>query len=391
MRDDSPSVAEIRHALRERRGSARMDARAMPGAYYTSPEWLEIERETLFRTQWICIGHSGEIPKPGDFFTTELVDEPLLAIRQSDGTIAVLSNVCRHRGNQIARGQGHSARLVCPYHGWSYAHDGQLLAAPLIPESQHFQKRDCRLPRFQSEIWQGYVFVNLWGDAPPLLPTLAAIEATIHNYHPEQQHFLFSAEEVWQTNWKLLVENFMEGYHLSTTHPSTLHPITPTKLCRKLPDGPAFTGYRAHFAPDCPERGPYHADLTEEERRSDVFYCIYPSFVVGFCPHFTLYMCVRPLTVDTVAIRWGITGNARDPDSPVVKDYIQLTRDFSAEDRRELEALQRALHSRQYTPGPLAPDDFEGTIWDLIQYVADRCATPPPSASESPTGRTLAP
>jgi phenylpropionate dioxygenase-like ring-hydroxylating dioxygenase large terminal subunit len=242
----------------------------------------------------------------------------------------------------------------------------------LIPESEHFKKSACRLPVIRSELWQGYLFVNLSGDAPPLAPTLSAMEPTIRHYHPAEQHFLFSAEEVWQTNWKLLVENFMEGYHLSPTHATTLHPITPTRLCKKLADGPAFTGYRSNFDPNCPERGPYHPDLTEEERRSDVFYCVYPSFVVGFCPHFTLYMCIRPLTVDTVGIRWGITGNASDPNSTVVKDYIQLTREFSAEDRRELEALQAAMRSRHYTPGPLAPDDFEGTIWDLIQYMAHR-------------------
>jgi phenylpropionate dioxygenase-like ring-hydroxylating dioxygenase large terminal subunit len=183
---------------------------------------------------------------------------------------------------------------------------------------------------------------------------------------------LFETQEVWNTNWKCLVENFMEGYHLSPLHLKTLHPITPTHLCEKLPDGAAFTGYRANFHPECPDRGPHHADLTPQERRSDVFYCVYPSFVVGFCPHFTLYMCIRPLTADTVGIRWGVTGISSDPKSPEVESYVRFSEEFCAEDRAQLERLQLSLHSRSYVPGPLAPNDVEGTVWDIIQYLSRR-------------------
>jgi choline monooxygenase len=344
----------------------------MSAAYYTSSAYLEVEREELFRKQWICIGHVGEIPGAGDFFTTELVDEQLLVVRDSSGTVRVLSNVCRHRGNIVAQAAGHAARFVCGYHAWTYGLDGQLLGAPLMVEGGHFDKRNCRLPQFASETWQGFIFVNLDGTATPLGAALAATEPNIRNYHPAERHFLFGAEESWNTNWKCLVENFMEGYHLSSLHAHTLHAITPTTLCEKLPNGPGFTGYRANFHTTCPERGPYHEDLTVKERRSDVFYCVYPSFVVGFCPHFTLYMCLRPLTVDTVGIRWGVTGVPNDPESPVVKDYIELCKAFCEEDRTTLESLQKGLKSRYYTPGQLAPDNFEGTIWDLLQYMARR-------------------
>ena len=143
----------------------------------------------------------------------------------------------------------------------------------------------------------------------------------------------------------------MEGYHLSPLHAKTLHPVTPTSLCEKLPDGDAFTGYRANFHPQCPERGPYHPDLTLQERRSDVFYCVYPSFVVGFCPDFTLYMCIRPLTADSVAIRWGVTGIADDPKSPGVESYLQFCKEFCAEDRAQLERLQRGPAQPLLRPG----------------------------------------
>jgi choline monooxygenase len=350
----------------------RERACALPAAFYTSSEYFDFERQELFRKQWICVGHAGAIPSIGDYFTSELVDEQLLIVRDSSATVKVLSNVCRHRGSPVARGAGRATRFVCGYHGWTYALDGRLMAAPLMQDGDHFAKKGCRLPHFASELWHGFIFVNLDGLAAPLGPALLPIEPFIRNYHPADQHFLFEAQEVWNTNWKCLVENFMEGYHLSPLHAKTLHPITPTALCEKLPNGAAFTGYRANFHPECPERGTYHLDLTQQERRSDVFYCIYPSFVVGFCPHFTLYMCIRPLTVETVGIRWGVTGVPKDPETAVVQDYVRFCKAFCEEDRAQLERLQTGLRSRYYVPGPLGPDNVEGTIWDILQYMAQR-------------------
>jgi phenylpropionate dioxygenase-like ring-hydroxylating dioxygenase large terminal subunit len=368
----SLEVVKIRAELAALQNLPRSRARAMSAGYYTSADYLELERQQLFHRQWICVGHEGEVLRPGDYFTTELVGEQLLVVRESGGDVRVLSNVCRHRGNVVARNSGHAERFVCGYHGWTYGIDGRLLAAPLIANDEHFDKRACSLRHFPSERWQGFIFVNLDGTAPPLTEALAATEPYIRNYHPADRYFLYGAEETWNTNWKCLLENFMEGYHLSPTHAKTLHAITPTALCEKLPDGLAFTGYRANFHPTCPERGPYPPDLTDQERRSDVFYCVYPSFGVGFCPHFTLYMCLRPLTVDTVGIRWGVTGVPSDPDAPVVKDYVALCKAFCEEDRIQLEWLQKGLKSRYYNPGPLAPDNFEGTVWDLLQYMARR-------------------
>ena len=367
----SPIARQILGELQHLRLLQRNQARTMPGAYYTSPEFLELEKEELFRREWICLGHEGEIPRTGDYFTTDLVDEQLLVVRGVHAEITVLSNVCRHRGNVVARGSGNASRFTCGYHAWSYGITGKLIAAPLMDS---FDKAGCSLPRFAVEIWRGFIFVNLDNRAAPLATALQDLEPTLRNYHPEDRHFLYGAEEIWATNWKCLVENFMEGYHLSPTHAKTLHAVTPTALCEKLPDGPAFTGYRARFDPSCPERGPYHPDLTPMERRSDVLYCIYPSFVVCFAPHFTLYMCVRPLAVDSVGIRWGIVGVPEDPQSSVVKDYVQLCEDFCAEDRATLEGLQKGLKSKHYGQGPLASDNFEGTIWDILRYMAMRLA-----------------
>lgn len=372
----SSSVDIIRRELGTLLTLPRSQAHAMSAAYYTCPDFLALERAEFFCKKWVCLGHVGEIPDPGSYFVTNLAGEELLVVRDKQGTVRVLSNVCRHRGNLLATGAGSVKSFVCSYHAWSYGLDGALQAAPLIPESPHFDKHNCRLPQFRCDIWHGFIFVNLEGNAPPLTPTLTAIEPHIENYCPDERQFLYGEEDAWRTNWKCVVENFMEGYHLSPTHRATLHEITPTKLCEKLPNEAAFTGYRANFSPAYFNRCIGNPRLTEKERRSDVFYCIYPSFVVGFSPDNTLYMCLRPLTVDSVGIRWGITGNPAALDRPRLEEFVALCKAFSKEDRTVLEQVQRGLSGRYYSPGPLAPDNYEGTIWDILQYAARSLGTP---------------
>ncbi|HUL05603.1 MAG TPA: SRPBCC family protein, partial [Candidatus Acidoferrum sp.] len=109
--------------------------------------------------------------------------------------------------------------------------DGRLVGAPRMDGHATFDKASCRLPQLATEEWQGFLFVSLAQDPPPLVPRLAPLERLIGNYHMEEMKLHYVVEEVWHTNWKCLIENFMEGYHLSPLHRTTLHPVNPTKLC----------------------------------------------------------------------------------------------------------------------------------------------------------------
>jgi phenylpropionate dioxygenase-like ring-hydroxylating dioxygenase large terminal subunit len=112
----SSSLAALREQLTKRGTTSADQARGMPAGFYTSEAFHELERDHLFRKEWVCLGHTGEIPKRGDFFTTELAGEQLLVLRDDTGAPRVLSNVCRHRGHPVAEGKGTRRRFVCPYH-----------------------------------------------------------------------------------------------------------------------------------------------------------------------------------------------------------------------------------------------------------------------------------
>lgn len=374
-------VQTIREELTKLKAISSDQARTMPPIYYTSPDFLALEEEHIFRKEWICIGHSGEIPNPGDYYATDLVGEPLLVLRAEDGDIRVLSNVCRHRGNLLVEGSGNRKNFICGYHAWVYNAHGDLLNAPRMENIAGFDKRDCSLPGYATAIWQGFIYVNLDGQAQPLASQLEGLMPHIQNYRMGDRNFVYGEETTWATNWKCLAENFMEGYHLSPTHPKTLHPVTPTALCKKMPHDDYYTGYWAKYNPNYPERKPYPPELTEEETRQSPMFCVNPNHVIGLATNACVYMCLRPLGPDQVGIRWGVLSTAQ-PDDQSAIDYVKLCQGFNAEDKAKLETLQKGLKSRYLKPGFLAPADFEGTIWDMYQFMARRLASD--MALESP-------
>ncbi len=363
------SVEALRQELKVIKSIDSSEARTMPSAFYTLPSFHELEKEEIFRKEWVCLGHIGEIPNSGDYFTTELIGEQIIVSRDKNDEIHVLSNVCRHRGNLVTQGKGNRRSFVCEYHAWTYDLDGSLKTAPLMKKIKNFDPKECGLPKFNFEIWNNFIFVNLDGNAKSLLPQMAKLDKILHNYHHELRNLLFTEEAIWNTNWKNLTENFMEGYHLFATHPKTLQPMTPTQLCKKVPGEDAWTAYRSYYDPNYPPRGPFHEDMTEDEQKNSVLFNVFPSFVIAVAANYTLYLCLRPAGVDKVAIRWGVAGPKNDPQDPEVIAYVDLCKAFNLEDKEKLETLQIAQNTRYYKTGYLAPDDLEGTIWDFLNYM----------------------
>lgn len=372
MSSSSTETEAVLDLLRAIHGRPHHDVRAMPPAFYTGAEFSDLERERIFRTHWVCVGHAGEVPEPGDYFTTELIDEPLLVVRGDDRKVRVLSNVCRHRANLVAKGRGNRRGFTCGYHAWTYARDGSLLRAPHMDNTGGFDLATCRLRAFATELWQGFIFVNLDGGAEPLAPRLSDLMPHIRNYHQEGRHLVYETEDVWRTNWKCLFENFLESYHLSVAHPKTIHPYLPTRLAEKLPGGEGFAGYKGHYNPAAPPRGAHHPDLTEAERRRSMLFGVYPAFLVSCAPDITMYLCLRPRAADEVAIRWGVAAHATDLSAAAIEEYVAWCNSLNGEDKELVEAVQTGLKSRYYEPGPLASSNLEGTVWDFYQFMASR-------------------
>ena len=372
--DSANGVGEILEALAEIRDLDAGQARSLPAGFYASEAFLELEKEEIFRKEWVCLGRVAEIPKRGDYFATQLLDEPLVIVRGQDDKVRVLSNVCRHRSSVILEGKGNAKHFVCPYHAWTYANDGQLLRAPYMDQVKGFDVKGCRLPELACEIWRGFIYVNLDGKAKPLAPRLQGLEPYITNHHPEDMVVNVVVDEIWSTNWKCLAENYLEGYHLSTVHHKTLHDRTPTRLCEKIPPGEGYTGYKSHYTRKSPQRKPYHRDLTAEEKRYSMYFWVFPSHLVSLLPSGSGSLCLQPLGVGEVANRCILSSHEAEPAlSPKLR--VEGRNRVMDEDREQLARVRRGLMSRYVEPNRLGPADLEGTVWDMFQYMA-RMLTP---------------
>lgn len=365
-------VRELGLALAEAEAVGYDGAWSMPASYYADPGILALEKEHLFGKEWICIGRVEEIPEPGDSMAFTLCEEPLVAVRGDDRRIRVFSNVCRHRGAILVEGKGRGKRIVCPYHHWSYELDGRLAGAPRMEAHGGFEKDDCRLPQFPVEEWCGFLFTTLATDSRPLAPRLEGLKAMIGHYHMEEMKLRYVADEIWHTNWKCLIENFMEGYHLSPLHKTTLHPVNPTRLCTHFPAGDAYFGYNAGYSPDLPRSQKGHPDLTGAEADNCVMFAIPPGLVSGCGGDYSSFICIQPETVDRVRAKLGLIFYGDGWTEAEIERAVVLFNDTMAEDKSVLVGLTRGFAARSYARGPLAPADFEGNVLDFYRYFSRR-------------------
>ena len=356
------------------RNTAAQDAFTMPGEFYWSENFLELEREQLFRKKWICLGREEEIPEIGDYFATELVTEPIIIVRAAADTVKALSNVCRHRAMPLLQGNGNTRRFTCPYHSWTYGLDGQLQRAPGVDDHHSDFIRDCKLPQYKCESWHGFIFVNLDVDAQSFVQsdTVRQIEPMVKNMHIEDMRLIFSDQQEWDANWKCLVENFLEGYHLSSVHGKTLHPFTPTKLSKHFDGGDDYFGFYSYYPEHAPSRGGAHADVSAEQKKRSLMLGIAPSSVFGISGFKVTYNLIQPLSATRLRTRIGMIGippQTEEEERTADAGRELFTRTF-AEDEVQLINLMQGLKSRAYVPSVLAIPDYEGTIWDFYNYLA---------------------
>lgn len=256
-------------------------AALLPSRIYSDPAIFQLERERIFGRSWMPVCHISQLAEPGDFVARHLVGEAVIALRGREGEIRVMSNVCRHRNTVLARGSGNcKARLVCPYHGWTYGLDGKLLAAPFMEEADDFVRRDIRLPEFRHEIWHGFIFVNFDDNAVSLAEELADFEPHIAPYRFEDMELFEMRRTTMPWNWKISLENFSEAYHQPWVHANTAEQGFPAKLAQYLD---ATGGYSLFLLPQ--EKGevlrtfkPMVADLPDQLQRMVSIFNVYPYF-----------------------------------------------------------------------------------------------------------------
>lgn len=353
-------------------------AEATPPQAYTSLDFLELELDEIFNHEWFCVGRVDEFANPGDYHTTTIGRDPVIILRDHDGVLRAMSNVCRHRMATLLKGSGMlKGRISCPYHAWTYNLDGQLIGATHMRDN--FDKKKVCLPQFQLEVWAGWVYVSLDPAAAPLAPRLQPLSERCSNYQMSKYTTLFRAEEVWDTNWKILVQNFMEGYHLFVVHAKTVEPAMPTKLANALYGGPGFSLYEQGRVPDQSYECSSHLtvtnqQLTEEEKNKAILFSVFPCHLVSIVAERTFWLSLQPCGTDKVKVFWGVDifpGSLPAGEKEHAAYAAELKAGFdriNEEDQPIISSIVQNAKALAAAPGRLSTK--ERTVWNFQQYLA---------------------
>lgn len=190
-----------------------------PASWYLKPEFLEVERQRVFRRTWQAVGRVDQVPNPGDYFTGNLAGDPYVVVRDHDGTLRGFHNVCRHHAAQVCSGDGNLNELTCPYHGWTYRLDGRLTRAPRLGASAIFDREQFSLKPAAVEAWGSIVFIYLGDDPPALAAQLAPLTPRLEALGTGALTFVARRSYDLRCNWKVYVDNYLDGgYHVSVLH-----------------------------------------------------------------------------------------------------------------------------------------------------------------------------
>jgi phenylpropionate dioxygenase-like ring-hydroxylating dioxygenase large terminal subunit len=317
MKTEFDGVDAIRREVIQTAALPLNRATTLPRQAYVDEAYFRFEADNVLKSGWLCVGHDSQVREPGTFLALDLLGEPLLVVRDREGACHVLSRVCAHRGMDImpdgfdfAR-EGKATLLSCPYHRWTYNLDGSLRGCPQMQQAEAFDKKDWRLFEFRSEIWRGFVFVNLDGKALPLSEQYAEFGTRIAPWHTEDMDVAIAMEWTCDFNWKIMVENWMESYHHLGAHSATLNPVMPGERTWTEKEHPYFA--RAHL----PFTDAYKNDLRrvdESGRRLTGFapipglsdaqqsewglYLGYPCFMFLTMPDRVLWYRLLPVSAD---------------------------------------------------------------------------------------------
>ncbi|WP_431298572.1 aromatic ring-hydroxylating oxygenase subunit alpha [Tabrizicola sp. BL-A-41-H6] len=351
-------------------------ARAMPKSVYTSPEFAEAEVRQIFAKEWLCAGRAEALPNPGDYLTMQIAGEPVIILRDKDGALRGMSNVCRHRMSTLLEGRGNVRSIVCPYHAWTYNLDGTLRGAPAMGLNEGFCKDKIALPTVRVENWLGWIMVTLNPDAPDPAEQLKDVENLVGYLDMASYRETFREEFRWATNWKVLAENFMESYHLPVCHSGTIGGSVDL-MKMTCPEG--FPSFNYHYIMKNDTiplslAHPSNTTLQGDQRRITWLLSVYPALLITLTPGYFWYLCLTPDGPGHVNVLYGGGMSAdwcADPDAESHLATVKaLLDDVNIEDKGCVEKVYQGLCAGLSGPGALS--HLERPNFEFAQWIAAR-------------------
>ncbi len=329
-------------------------AETMPARWYTDPAILELEKHKIFWKTWQPIGRVDDVRRVGDFFTCEVVGEPLVIVRNLDNELKAYFNVCPHRAAVVAHGRGNRKSLQCKYHGWTYDLNGKLMRAPEFEGVKNWNPADVCLQSVKCEAWGPWVFVNLDPDAAPLSEFYGTIGTEIKDagFNLDAMKLVERRDYIIDCNWKVYVDNYLEGYHLPIAHPGLFRELDYDQYRVDT-----FRRYSKQYAPikdvDSDEVRDRRYVRSGEAEQDALYYWAFPNVMLNVYLDNASINIILPIGHDkTLTIfEWYFEQPGTGDGWQSMQEIIAFSDEIQQEDIELCEWVQRGLQSRAYNRG----------------------------------------
>ncbi|RJF87133.1 aromatic ring-hydroxylating dioxygenase subunit alpha [Oleomonas cavernae] len=356
-----------------------VEAQGLPADAYTGPAFAAVERDRVLARSWLAVAVGADLPQPGDALPVDAVGQPIVLVRGRDGTIRAFHNVCMHRGLKLVEAACHGQLLRCPYHSWAYDLEGALRATPFFGgmashEVRGFDPAANGLKPVRLARWHDLILVNLSGDAPDFGDYAAALYRRWQAYdfaaasHTRQVEFEVAA------NWKLIVENFCDTYHLPFVHPQ-VNEYSKAEDHYDVIDGFVVGTGNLTAARDEPgaEALPRFPGLPESLARSGEFLALFPNTLIFLMPDHYFTVTVTPVdhgrSIERLDFYFPGEGATAERFGPRREALYALWGDLNVQDIGMVERLQRGRVSRAFEGGCFSPA-LEAPIHHVQSLVA---------------------
>lgn len=325
----------------------------IPSSWYTNPRFHELDKHAVLNHSWHNIGHVSRLKSPGDYIIGVAAENPIIVVRGQDDKLCAFYNVCRHRGGPLAMEDGCGKVLQCKYHGWTYLLDGSLRGTPKFDRTELFDKKDYGLVPVNLDVWEGLVFVNLDMEAPPVVTYFKGISERIAPISISKKKFYKRVTYTVQCNWKVYVDNYLEGYHLPFVHPELCNLLDFQKYVTET-----FDWHSLQYSPI-----QSNDNLYGSAGEMAFYYFVWPNFMLNILPDRLQTNLVLPDGHDKCTVLFDYYYD--DIESPQARERaeadIKYSHDIQLEDIGICEHVQKGLESRAYDKGRFSVE-FENGV-----------------------------
>ncbi len=330
------------------------NSKSLRAEAYTQNAWFRADVNTILGKSWQWVCHVEKLREPGSYVTAQIAEQPIAVVRDRDGHLRAFYNVCKHRAHELLSGEGNTSRIMCPYHAWVYKLDGQLIRAPETEHLDNFNTSEICLSQVKVEEFAGFIYVNLDPNAVPLASQSGDLETEIRHWAPDIDQLTFGGRLTYdiKSNWKNVVDNFLECYHCPTAHKDfcDLVDMDTYKVT-------TYGIYSSHMA-DAGKGTNTAYDVSNATVRTHAVWWLWPTTCLMRYPGRSsmIVLNIIPVGPDRTLETYDFFLETPDPD-PMEQDAMRyLDEVLQVEDIGLVESVQRGMNTPAFTQGRIVND-----------------------------------